>query len=223
MSGVSEEEIERLANRLAMLVSDDGEADNAGRAVGALARRLGLSGGQLKAIFMAGAESAAAQNVRVRRLGREIIRLRAQLEEAEAGALTARRETESLRREAAALHATLDARRRLRRLRRLRWGAVAAIVLLAAAGVGLVAYGPKLRVGREAVPQAGALVYRTAVVHDRTALRREPDLGAPALATLEPGTHLVVRRLLWHNLTQWVEVEHLGQVGYVLSTEVDLS
>jgi len=36
---MSEDEIGRLANRLAMLVSDDGEADNAGRAVGALARR----------------------------------------------------------------------------------------------------------------------------------------------------------------------------------------
>ena len=55
LSEVGGEDIERLANRVAMLVSDDGEADNAGRAVGQLARRLGLSGGDLKAIVLAGA------------------------------------------------------------------------------------------------------------------------------------------------------------------------
>jgi hypothetical protein len=52
---VSGEDVERLAARVAMLVSDDGEADNAGRAVGQLARRLGLSGGDLKAMLLAGA------------------------------------------------------------------------------------------------------------------------------------------------------------------------
>ena len=55
MGEVSGEDIERLAARVAMLVSDDGEADNAGRAVGQLARRLGLSGGDLKAMLLAGA------------------------------------------------------------------------------------------------------------------------------------------------------------------------
>ena len=50
MGEVSGEDLERLANRMALLVSDDGEADNAGRAVGQLARRLGLSGGDLKAL-----------------------------------------------------------------------------------------------------------------------------------------------------------------------------
>ena len=41
MAEVSQDDIERLAARVAMLVSDDGEAANAGRAVGQLARRLG--------------------------------------------------------------------------------------------------------------------------------------------------------------------------------------
>lgn len=221
MADVSEEEIERLANRLAMLVSDDGEADNAGRAVGALARRLGLSGGQLKAIFMAGAESAAAQNVRVRRLEREIARLREKLEEAEAHALATEREAQSLRREAEELQAVLLARQQTRRLRSL---AIAALAVMAVGGVALVAFGPKLRVGEEPKPQAGAPLYRTAVVHDRPAvLRRAPDPDSPDLATLAPGTRLAVHRLLWRNLMQWVEVEYLGQTGYVLSTEVDLS
>ena len=40
-----------------MLASEDGEADNAGRAVGAMARRIGLTGGDLKRIFLAGTAS----------------------------------------------------------------------------------------------------------------------------------------------------------------------
>lgn len=221
MAGVSEEEIERLANRLAMLVSDGGEADNAGRAVGALARRLGLTGGQLKAIFMAGAESSAAHTVRVRRLEREVTRLREALEAAESEALAIRREAEALRREAIDLHALLDTQRQRRRVR---IGAVAALVLLAVAGAGLVAYGPKLRLGEQPVPPASTPVYHTAVVHDVPApLRRDPDPAAPVLATLPAGAQVPVRRLLWHNLTQWVEVTYQGQTGYVLTTEVDLS
>jgi hypothetical protein len=221
MSGVSEEEIERLANRLAMLVSDGGEADNAGRAVGALARRLGLTGGQLKAIFMAGAESAAAQTARVRRLEREIARLRERLEAAEAEAETLRRERDELSREGVALQAALTVQGRNRRMRRL---AVGTIVLLAASGGALVAFGPKLRVGDEPVQAAGAPVYHTATVHDRpAALRRDPDPAAPVLAMLPPGTRLAVHRTIWRNLTQWVEVGEGDTTGFVLSTEVDLS
>ncbi len=221
MAGFSEEEIERLANRLAMLVSDGGEADNAGRAVGALARRLGLTGGQLKAIFMAGAESGAAHTVRVRRLEREVVRLREALEAAEAEGLAVRREAESLRREATDLHAALDAQRRQRRTR---VGAVAALVLLAAGGAGLIAYGPKLQLGDQPVSPTATPVYRTATVHDTPAsLRRAPDPSAPVLATLPAGTQVPVRRLLWHDLSQWVEVTWHGQTGYVLTTEVDLS
>ena len=222
MSGVSEEEIERLANRLALLVSDGGEADNAGRAVGALARRLGLSGGQLKAIFMAGADSAAAQNVRVRRLERETVRLRERLEAAEAGMLDLQRERDALRREAEELQAELFGRRRGRRLR---WVAGIGAAVVFAGAAAFVAYGPKLHLGSERVAApTGPPTWRTATVHDRPALlRREPDAASPAEAVLDPGTRLVVRRLLWRNLTQWVEVEHDGQTGYVLSTEVDLS
>ena len=57
MAEVSQDDIERLAARVAMLVSDDGEAANAGRAVGQLARRLGLSGGDLKELFLTGSLS----------------------------------------------------------------------------------------------------------------------------------------------------------------------
>lgn len=223
MSGIGEEEIERLANRLAMLVSDDGEADNAGRAVGALARRLGLTGGQLKAIFMAGADSAAAQTLRAKRLEQESARLRARLEEAEAAMAALQRERDSLLREATDLHAELLAGRQGRRMR---WLAMAGLVLALAGAGALVFYGPNLFVGGMGLqpPPAGAPSWHTAVVRDRpVVLRRDPDAAAPALATLDVGTRLTVVRLLWHNLTQWVEVEHDGQTGYVLSTQVDLS
>jgi hypothetical protein len=221
MSRISEEEIERLASRLAMLVSDNGEADNAGRAVGALARRLGLSGGQLKAIFMAGAESAAAQTARVRQMEREMAKLREALAEAEATAVPAQRERDLLRREATALHAMLAARRRRLTLRRL---SAVVVVLLLAGAAALLIYGPKLRLGEQPMRPNAAPVYHSAVVHDRpAALRRDPDPSAPTLATLGPGTQLTVRRVLWRNLMQWVEVEYQGQTGYVLSTEVDLS
>jgi hypothetical protein len=40
---------------------------------------------------------------------------------------------------------------------------------------------------------------------------------------LAEGTHVVVRRTLWRNLQQWVEVEFDGKSGYVLSTEINLS
>ena len=134
-----------------MLVSDDGEADNAGRAVGALARRLGLSGGQLKAIFMAGADSAVAQSVRMRRLERETVRLRERLADAEAAAATLQRERNSLLRETEALQAELTARRQGRRMR---WLAAVAVVLMLGGGAALVAWGPKLRLGGEAVAPA---------------------------------------------------------------------
>ena len=221
MAGVSDEEIEGLANRLAMLVSDDGEADNAGRAVGALARRLGLTGCQLKAIFMAGADSAAAQAARVRALEDEVTQLRAALAAAESRALAARREAESLHRESRDLRAELTAESRRQRTR---FGALAALVLLALAGGGWLAFGPKPQLGDQPVPANLSPVYHTAVVHDYPVkLRHDPADHAPVVTVLAPGTHLVVRRLLWHDLEQWVEVMHDGQTGYVLSTEVDLS
>ena len=57
MTNLNEDDIDGLANRLALLASGDGEADNAGRALGAMARRLGLTGGELKALFLDGARA----------------------------------------------------------------------------------------------------------------------------------------------------------------------
>jgi hypothetical protein len=216
--GVSDEEIQRLANRLAMLVSDDGEADNAGRAVGALARRLGLSGGQLKAIFMAGAESANLQTARFNRLQHEHEALQAALDDAMARERRLERECVVLREEADALHAALLARQAARRS----GAAVAVALLLALLAVGTVAW---VAAGRDAGLTAsnpeGAPQFHTAIVRDRpTALHSEPGAAAPVLAMLPMGTRMMVQRVLWHDLMQWVEVQADGRNGYVLSTEV---
>jgi hypothetical protein len=227
--GLSEEEVERLASRLALLVSDAGEADNAGRAVGVLARRLGVSGGQLKAIFLAGAASAgpdasraAAQATRIRQLEHELAEVRAALHEAEAGARVAERECDVLRGESVALHAALNGQRTGGRARAM---LLAALLLGVAGALALLVYLPNLQWGPDAAPAAtGAPNFHEAVVHERgTALRRDPSVEAPVLMHLAAGAHLTVHRMLWYNLMQWIEVEYGGQTGYVVSTEVDLS
>jgi hypothetical protein len=225
---MSEDEIGRLANRLAMLVSDDGEADNAGRAVGALARRLGMSGGQIKAIFMAGVESAGArasrlaeQESRVQALTRDLEQAREALQRAEAAARSAMRERDALRHESRQLHDALDRRRSGWQVRVV----VGLVVLAGLAGGGWLAFNrPALRLKDRPLSAGASPVYHSGVVHEAAvAMRQEPDRASPALATLAEGTQVVVRRTLWHNLQQWVEIEFEGKSGYVLSTEINLS
>ncbi len=228
MTGMSEEEIGRLANRLALLVSDGGEADNAGRAVGALARRLGLSGGQLKAIFMAGMEQARAQasdtsmyQARIEALEADLEQARDALHRTEATARAIQRERDALRTEAEQLHASLDRRRTSRHVRMV----VGLVVLAGLAGGGWLAmFGPNLHLTDKPMRAADSPFYRNGVVHERNvALHTEPDTSAPTLLVLTEGMQVVVRRTLWHNLQQWVEVEVGGKTGYVLSTDVNLS
>jgi hypothetical protein len=218
---INDEEIQRLANRMAMLVSDDGEADNAGRAVGALARRLGLTGGQLKAIFMAGAESAGVRARELERMRKERDALRASVDDLTIRERRLEEECLTLRDEADALRAALRGQTVARRRGIVVGGAL--VVLLA--GV--------LTLGMMAPwNQAGGLIpfHHTveqapthALIRDRpVALRPEPDLDVQPLGTLAVGTQLSVRRLLWHGLMQWAEVETGGTVGYVPSTDVQL-
>ena len=228
MAGMSEEEIGRLANRLAMLVSDTGEADNAGRAVGQLARRLGLSGGQLKAIFMAGVEAGGAQAARLAEQTRRIAELEDELDQtrealrrSEVAMRTAQRDREALRLETEALREAIDRRRTSRQVR---WAVGLVVVAGLLGGAWLAVYGPALHLIDRQAGADGSPFYRSGVVHEaNVALRKAPDTAAPALAMLTEGTHVAVRRTLWHNLEQWVEVEVGGQIGYVLSTEINLS
>lgn len=219
---VSDDEIDRLASRLALLVSDDGEADNAGRAIGALARRLGLSGGQLKAIFKAGAAAAKSDSARVRAQQARIADLERELTETRRGLQATEEALEDARVERAlaiadlqAHRAALERRGRLAGLRR--FGAT--VVLLALIGGG--AFGGFLYAQRSATPGPG-LAFAGTVRADAAALHAAPDLTSTVLATLPPGAQVSVRRLFWANLMQWAEVEFEGRTGFTRSTDIAL-
>jgi hypothetical protein len=229
VSELSPEDIERLASRLAMLASEDGEADNAGRAVGNLARRLGLSGGDLKAIFMAGArgELKLAQPTDQPQTARELATLRRQVKLLEGAARRAQEERDVLAAENSAMRVAQYRRRTTRRVASF---VVAIGVVLVSGVVGMVAlYGPDLGPGpymrtdaaRTTVP--GAAVNSSGIVRGpRASLYRDPDRNGPLVATLPQGTRVAVRRVLWNMMTQWAEVDASGQLGYISTTEIEL-
>lgn len=207
-------DLERLAARLALLASADGEADNAGRAVGALARRLGLSGGDLKRIFLAGATTGPERGP----LERELADLRRSVLRRDADARHAMWERDLLRAENRKLQASLDNLRAGRRAWRLAW--LGTVLALAVAGVVALQGGPARPVPP---PAAGAAAHDAMVRPGGALLLRQPERDGPALAVLGHGQRLLVRRLLWNSLFQWAEVELPdGTAGYVLTTELDL-
>ena len=218
MSNPSRDDLERLANRLAMLASPDGEADNAGRAVGQLARRLGLSGGDLKQMFLAG----AGQPARKPSEPADVATLRREITELE-GAL---RQTIAERDEARAqlTHVKLGEYRQRanRRGKMMMVAAVVPVAILALLGVAM--FGPDLSVTRQAPEQRSAITAPTqAIVRNRAALLyKEPDRVSPVLSTLGAGSPLSVRKLLWNMMTHWAEVETPAGVGYVAVTDVEL-
>jgi hypothetical protein len=225
---MNSQEAEGLANRLALLVSDDLGADAAGREVAELARRLGLSGAQLKAIFMAGLDPAGAVAARLIQQGERITELEAELEMAhdmlhriEASARTLQRERDMLRSESQQLHKVLERRRVSRPV----WIAAGVVALAwVVGGIWYLASGRARPAAVQQAQSAEAPQYRHGVVHENNVpLRSEPAIDAPSVAVLNEGTLVVVHRTLWHNLLQWVEIEIGGQTGYVLSTEVNLS
>jgi hypothetical protein len=210
----SEGDLERLADRVAMLAAEDGEADNAGRAVGALARRIGLTGGDLKRIFLVGAASSGAETAALREHVDSL--------DAERRALAWERDV--LRAENGKL---LD---RVRRLRATLQGCAAAAggvlaVALLAGGIAWVGHAGRSAPAEPPPPVASpAGAQRTALVRPGGALLfRQPERVGPAIA-LPGGQRLTIRRLVWKSLFQWAEVETPdGGVGYVLTTEIDLS
>jgi hypothetical protein len=213
-------DIERLAARVAMLASEDGEAANAGRAVGAMARRLGFSGGELKRIFLDGIAVGAG-------------RMRAADGGAPAAAHEDLRQQRAVAEQAAWERDRLVAEVGLLRQRVERLRAALRIVLLAGgAGVlGLAVVGLGVWVGPGRAPVAptapdssGALRRMVLVRPGGARLFRKPEQTSGLIALLPAGKRVWVRRLLWKDLFQWAEVELPGgQVGYVLTTEVDLS
>jgi hypothetical protein len=229
---VSGEDIERLANRMAMLASDDGEADNAGRAVGQLARRLGLSGGDLKAIVMAGAGKGfqPGSSPGLLRLEQEIDALRREVREAREAARAAQQDRDDLVAENGAMRLAMYRHRAGLRMRRLLLGLGVIGVVVVAAGVVLL--GPDLApppapMVAQAPPPAlrgeGRVATRVALVRGSGAvLYRDPDRGSAVVARVAPGTRLLVQRLEWHGMMQWGQVEVDGRVGYVATTEMEI-
>jgi hypothetical protein len=215
------EDFERLAARLAMLASDNGEADNAGRAVGAMARRLGLTGGDLKRIFLAGAAGIAGGDER-ERLSAEVSTLRHSLLLLDADARRVVVERDLLRAENGRLQGRLDGLKGGLRVAGL--GAVAVVVVLCVVGLSGWIGTPDASVAVPA-PRAAPGALRSAVVRPGGALLfRGPERSGLPLAVLPGGLHIAVRRLVWKDLYQWAEVEAPGGWrGYVLTTEIDLS
>ncbi len=233
MADVSDEDLERLASRMAMLVSEAGEADNAGRAVSSLARRLGLTGGQIKAFFLAGASDSQTFTrqraspdaaLQIDRLERELSALRHGLKLTEAQARNAQRERDALRAENSSLMDALDRARSAAQVQKFMGGAAIAAVILG----GLVLYyGPTLHAtspsGVTERPVGSPFQHAGTVRGNGAAVLRAPEPDAPLITRLPAGAHVQVRQMVWRALRQWAEVEIGGVPGYVLSTEIDVS
>lgn len=215
---VNEDDIRRLADRLAMVMATDGEADNAGRAIGQLARDLALTGGQLKELLIAGATATVTEG-RLKRLEREAATLRQGLTETQARCEAVEAEREALVRDAEALQIQLRASRGRRR-RGMALAVVVALVIGAAATDGMLttagtAHGPT---------QAGSPAVRMAVVRaGHVTVFATPDPAGKVLTSFPAGTSLRVHNMVWNQLIQWAEIEMGDQLGYVRSTDVDLS
>jgi hypothetical protein len=222
----SAEDLERLASRLALLVGDDGEAEAAGRAVGLLARKLGLSGGHLKTIFLAGAgrlnvvaQQAVDQTARAERLEGEASSLQHSLEQLDYALTQAQRQRDALRVEVEELREALD-RARTGRQVQLTLGI---ILVLAALGAGAVAlYGPRWLPHSSAVPGQAGLAQGALVRSTGAAVHVNPDAASPVIGNLPPNTRVSVQRLVWNDFVQWAELRLGARTGYAPVTDLDL-
>ena len=211
----------RLASRIAMLASDPGEAANAGRAAGAMARKLGLSGGDLKEIFLAGLRASRSERMGGGDLARENEALREHLEMAEIAAQQAMRERDRARKEMQSLRAAVQSQRRNDVL-----AMVVGMVLVGAASFG----GIWLLATPSAPPAAAPAPARAALPGERLArvrapgavVRERPEPDAAVLAQLPTGSRVAVHRLVWNSLLQWAQIDLGDRAGYVETTDLDL-
>ncbi len=230
---IGDEDLERLANRVALLVSEDGEADNAGRAVAALARRMGLTGGDLKSWMLSGAlirrgqpdgnDGPLAGTVSRERLESDISSLQHGLRLTEAQLRNTQSERDALKEENGLLIEALDRSRSSEQVRNYVGLAVVAAAILG----GLVLYaGPSLH----AVPGTeeherpfGSPFLRSGVIRTGGAIvLRAPQTNALQVTQLAAGARVQVRQMVQRDLLQWAEVEVGGVVGYVMSTQIEL-
>ena len=225
MAEVSQADIERLAARVAMLVSDDGEAANAGRAVGQLARRLGLSGGDLKELFLTGSLSGGRKPPEPTvDAQQEIATLKRNLRRLEHVVHNLQEERDRLVAEAGSLRVGMY---RARANRKLRLGLIGLGALIVLGGGWAVAYldcylAPRTPPRREA-PAGLAGTGTTAVIRSaRGTLYSEPDKASAPVSFVPIGTRLPLRRLVWNMMTQWAEVDLNGKTAFVPTTEIEM-
>ncbi len=228
---VSNEDLERLANRVALLVSEDGEADNAGRAVAALARRMGLSGGDLRAWLLSGAlgqryattDAPKHGGASRDRLEGDIAALQHGLRLTEAQLRNIQSERDALREENGLLIEALDRARSSEQVRNYLGLAVIAAAILGA----LVLYaGPSLHsVPSVEVQQRpfGSPFLRSGIVRPGGAVvRRMAQTNSLQVTELPSGSRVQVRDIITRDLVQWAEIEVGGVVGFALSSEIEV-
>ena len=218
-----------------MIVSDDGEAGNAGVAAAHLARRMGLTGGQLKAIVLSGAiqegaggqyaapsRSAAEQALRTERLEREAAGLRHSLHQLDVEVRRAQEEAEQLREVGSSLRQQVAEARASIRMQRWLAGAVMMLVVVGSLGWQVV---PGWNVGHPTAAADRTPGTSAAVAVGRVPgaeIHSEPDRASTLIARLAVGEKVDLRQLVWRNLNQWAEVETGGRVGYVSTNDVEL-
>lgn len=218
VSNPTRDDLERLANRLALLASGDGEADNAGRAVGQMARRLGLSGGDLKQMFLAGASAPAPKPTE----RGDTLTLRKEIRDLEAALRQALGERDAARAELTNLKIGQYNTKAVQRGRLALFAASVPIGVLIVVGVAM--FGPDLSISRGQPESRPAITAGSSgtVRGKATLLYREPDRVSKVLGTLAPGSQVSVRRLVWNLMSQWAEVESSAGTGYVAVTDIEL-
>jgi hypothetical protein len=230
---ISAEDLERLANRVAQLAGYDQDADNAGRAIGAMARRMGISGSELREWLLAGAnrypqhggepEIRAPDQSEVARLERALANSQHSLRVVEAQLRHSQSERDALKEETALLVASLDRARSSEQVRRyVGIAAVAAAIL----GAAVLAFGPALRpaVQDDQSRPFGSPFLGTGVIRgNATPVYRAPEAASPVITQLTSGARVGVRQTVDRSGERWVEVEVGGVVGYVQSAAIDIA
>ncbi len=193
---------------------------------GVLARKLGLSGGHLKAIFLAGAgrlnaaaSQAAEHSARASRLEGEASNLQHSLEQVDFALIQAQRQRDALQVEVEELRATLD-RTRTGHQVRLTLGVVLLLAILAAGGFAL--FGPRWMPHSAAASGEAGLAQSAVVRKAGTAVHVAPDTASEVVARLPSGTRVGVQRLVWNNYIQWGELRLGDRTGYAEVTDLDL-
>ena len=180
-----------------------------------MARRSGLSGGDLKAMFLAGAAAGGTDRTDRRAAGFEntVEQLQASLHAAERKLRGVAQQQAELRRQADRARA---------RLRLERAVAAATLLLLGGVAAALLGMASGGRALRSAIPAGSPLAHMARVGSAGATVYASEDIHSPVIAQLSPGTPFPVRSLEWHSLNQWA-LSSIGPVpGYVSASELQL-